>query len=201
MLIVFEGIDGSGKDTQIRMLLSFFRQHKVGFRLHKYPTSKAKEAFSHLKGEKTVPPLRLAEVFAGDIMAEQEKLRDEIGAGNVVVCDRYLHSTLAYQGVKADYAKLKKRLGALGALVPDVVILLDINPAAGALRKKKQKKPDRHERDSAFLARVRANYLKMGRECFLAYKYAAVDASCSKEEVFSTVISQVEPVVVGKLEK
>ena len=201
MLIVFEGIDGSGKDTQIRMLLSFFRQHGVRYRLHKYPTRKAKEAFEHLGGKKTVPPLRLARVFADDIMAEQEKLRAEIGSGFVVVCDRYLQSTLAYQGVEASYGKLKKMICALGALVPDLAILLDICPEDGAGRKRRQKKPDRHEKDAALLARVRGNYLRMSRECFLSYKYVVVDAAGPKGEVFSSVVAQAEPIVIAKLEK
>ena len=201
MLIVFEGIDGSGKNTQIRRLLSFFRQHGVRYRLHKYPTRKAKEAFEHLGGKKTVPALRLARVFADDIMAGQESLRAEIASGFVVVCDRYLQSTLAYQGVEAGYGKLERKIGALGALVPDLVIMLDIDPAAGVGRKRKQKKPDRHEKDAALLVKVRGNYLRMDRECFLSYKYALVDASGQKDEVFSSVVAQVEPVVIAKLEK
>ena len=201
MLIVFEGIDGSGKGAQVRMLLSFLRQHKVKCKLHKYPTKRAKAAFAHLAGKKSVPPLELAGVFAGDIMAEQGKLRREINEGFLVICDRYLQSTLAYQGVKAGYGKLKARIGTMGALVPDVVILLDISPGAGAARKRRQKKPDRHEKDTAFLSAVRKNYLRMGRECFFSYKYAVLDASGEREKIFSDVVSQVEPIAIRKLEK
>ncbi len=201
MHIVFEGIDGSGKNTQIRMLLAFLRQHRVKYKLHKYPTKRAKEAFAHLAGRKNVPPLELAGIFAGDIMAEQGRLRKEIGDGFLVICDRYLQSTLAYQGVKAGYWKLKKSIGGLDALVPDIVILLDIGSEAGAARKRRQKKPDRHEKDAAFLSAVRGNYLRMGRECFLSYKYVVLDAAGEREKIFSDVVSQVEPIAVRKLEK
>lgn len=201
MLIAFEGIDGSGKDTQIRMLLSFLRQHKVRYNLHKYPTRKAKDAFAHLAGKKTVPPLSLAAIFADDIMAEQDKLRKELNDGAVVVCDRYLQSTLAYQGLRAGYGRLKKAIEKRGALVPDLVIVLDVDPALGAMRKKRQKKLDRHERDTAFLSCVRRNYLRMGKGCFLSYKYALIDAARGKEAVFTDVVSQVEPLVIRKLEK
>ena len=199
MLIVIEGIDGSGKNTQIRKLLAFLRRHRVKVKLHKYPTKKAKEVFAHLAGKKNVPAAKLAEVFADDIVAEQVKIRREISSGFVVICDRYLHSTLAYQGVKAGFGKLAHSLEGHGAQTPDLVILLDIPPKAGAGRKRRQKKPDRHERDVAFLSKVRKNYLRMAHDGFLSYKYSVVDASRAPDEVFSEVVTQVEPLIIKRI--
>jgi len=201
MLIVFEGIDGSGKGGQIRRLLAFFRQNGIKYKLHKYPTSKANEVFAHLKGRKDVPPERLVGVFADDIASEREKIESEIADGFVVACDRYLHSTLAYQGVGIGYAQLCRKLSCAGALVPDIVILLDVPARLSGERKKAQKTPDRFEKDIAFLEKVRANYLREARDGFVAYKYAVVDASRSKEEVFSEVVLHVEPLVVKRMEK
>ncbi len=199
MLIVFEGIDGAGKGAQIRRFLSFLRQHRVKYKLHKYPTSRAKEAFAHLAEEKVVPPLKLADVFAQDIMAQQKKLKCELDSGFVVVCDRYLHSTLAYQGVGARYAGLERKLLDKGAAVPDLVLLLDIDPALGARRKRRQKNPDRHEKNPRFLSAVRKNYLKMSGRCFLSYKYAVVDAAAGENEVFSRIMSHAEPLLLRKI--
>ena len=200
MLIVFEGIDGSGKNTQIAKLLLFLRQNKVKVRLHKYPTKKAKEAFAHLAGNKTVPPVELAEIFAKDIVDERKTIEKEIDAGFVVICDRYINSTLAYQGVGVGFGKLKKALEKEGALVPDLVILLDVDPLLSAKRKRAQKELDRFEKDATFLAKVRKNYLLMAKQGFCSYKYSVVDASGSADEVFTDVVTLVEPLVIKRIE-
>jgi len=201
MLIVFEGIDGSGKGGQIRRLLAFFRQNGIRYKLHKYPTRKAKDAFAHLKGEKDVPAGRLVDVFADDIAAEKENIEREIAGGFAVVCDRYLHSTLAYQGVALGFSPLMRKLAGLDALVPDIVILLDVPARLSGKRKSAQKTPDRFEKDIAFLEKVRANYLREAGRGFLAYKYAVVDASREKGRVFSEVVLHVEPLVVKRMGK
>jgi dTMP kinase len=201
MLIVFEGIDGSGKGGQIGSLLAFFRQNGIKHKLHKYPTRRALEVFAHLKGEQDVAPERLADIFAEDIVGERKKIEREIESGFVVVCDRYLHSTLAYQGVEMGFAVLRRKLSGIDALVPDIVILLDVPARISGERKRQQKKPDRFEKDLAFLEKVRGNYLREAKEGFLAYKYAVVDASRAKGEVFSEVVLHVEPLVVKRMGK
>jgi dTMP kinase len=199
MLAVFEGIDGSGKNTQIQKLLSFFRQEKIRYRLHKYPTRKAKDVFAHLSGKKSLPPEELAEVFASDILSEQSKIRREIASGFVVICDRYLHSTLAYQGTKARYGKLREALASRGVVVPDIVFILDIEPQAAAERKRAQKNPDLFERNTGFLAEVRRNYLRMAQDNFLSYKYVIVDASMAPDDIFAQIAAQVEPLLTKKM--
>ena len=199
MLVVFEGIDGAGKNTQIAKLLRFFRQNKIRCRLHKYPTKKAKRVFAHLSGKKDVRAEELAEAFADDIMKEQSKLKMEMKNGFVVVCDRYLHSTLAYQGAKIGYGKVKGMLGQKRALVPDLVLLLDIDAEEGARRKAGHKKPDRFEKDVKFLGKVRKNYLREAAESFLCYRFALVDAARQSDEVFSEVVMYVEPLLTRKM--
>lgn len=198
MLIVFEGIDGAGKGRQIMMLCSFLRQQGIRYRLHKYPTKRAKGALLHLSGKKEIAQEKLAKIFAQDILSEQAKIRREIGSGFVVICDRYLHSTLAYQSVGYGYGKLKARLPIKEALVPDLVVLLDISPGISVRRKQAQKKKDRHDSDEKFLSKVRAAYLRMEKENFLAYKYALIDASRSPLEVFAHVVAQVEMLIAKK---
>jgi dTMP kinase len=201
MLIVFEGIDGSGKGDQVSRLLSFLRQKKLPYSVHKYPTSKAKDALAHLSGEKDLPPDELVRVFSEDIASEQKKIARELAAGRVVVCDRYLHSTLAYQAVELGYDALEKELAKQGMIEPDLVVILDIGERESARRKSAQKTPDRFEQDVSFLGKVRKNYLRQAKENYLAHKYALVDASRGKEEVFSQVITQAEPFLTKKIEK
>ena len=201
MLIVFEGIDGTGKGTQIRKLLLFLRQNKVKVKLHKYPTKKAGEAFAHLGGKKTISPLKLAGIFASDIANEREKIASEVAHGFVVICDRYIHSTLAYQGAMQNYGKVQKLLEKYEVNVPDLVILMDVDTALSARRKKAQKELDRFEKNLLFLKKVRANYLRMASEEFCAYKYSVVDASRPADEVFTDVITIAEPMVIKKMER
>jgi len=199
MLVVFEGIDGTGKDMQIRKLAAFLRQKKVAYSLHAYPTKKASEAFAHLEGEENVEPGKLAGIFAGDIMSEQGKLKEELAQGLLVICNRYLHSTLAYQGVGVGFERLRQELEGKDAVVPDLVVLLDLGSKSASARKGRQKKADRFESDVAFLEQVRQNYLKEARGCFLAYKYAVIDASQAPEGIFSEIITQVEPLAMREM--
>ncbi|MEM4348417.1 MAG: dTMP kinase [Candidatus Anstonellaceae archaeon] len=195
MLLAFEGIDGSGKGEQIRLLASYLRQKKIRYRIHKYPTKKAKQAFLHLKRKASIPADRLAEIFIKDIMAGQKKIEKELNAGFVVICDRYLHSTLAYQGVGVGYRGLRQMILSLGAHTPDLVFVLDLDPTIGKRRKFAQKALDRHENDVKFLAEVRKNYMKMVQDGFLSYGFAVLDASKPKEEVFASVLSHLEPMI------
>ncbi len=198
MLIVFEGIDGSGKGSQVRRLVSYFKQHGIRYKLHKFPTKRAADSLLHLKGEKEVEPLKLVGIFADDILAEKEAMKRELSDGFAVVCDRYLHSTLAYQGAKIGYGAVKKLIEEKDALTPDAVFLLDIGARIGAERKRGQKKPDRFEKDVAYLEMVRTNYLKMEKEHFLSYKYVLIDAGRKPDEIFTEIITNVEPMVAKR---
>jgi dTMP kinase len=199
-MIVLEGIDGAGKGGQIKLLEEFFKKNKIKYKIHKYPTKKAKIANAYLKG-KEIGQEEILNSFLEDILSEQKKIAEELKKGFVVLCDRYIHSTLAYQGVKLGYQKLKKKFLSLNLIYPDIVILLDISPEESQKRKKAQKKLDLHENNLEFLKKVRENYIKMGKECFLCYKFEKIDASKEQEKVFAKILLEIEPLISKKMKE
>jgi thymidylate kinase len=95
---------------------------------------------------------------------------------------------------------MSNKIMEMGPIAAEVVILLDIDARKSAQRKERQKKLDRFEKDVEFLSKVRNNYLKEADELFLAHKFAVIDSTRSKEEVFSEVIMNIEPLIVKKIE-
>ena len=148
--IVFEGGEGSGKSTQANMLRR--KLLKLGF-----PVVLTREPggtpignrFRHwLKwGGEITPQTELLLILAARSQLVTEVIRPALEKGSLVICDRYAYSTLAYQG----YGR-GMDLGFLNtmntfitdSLVPDLVVLLDSNPAEGLQRK--TSKRDRFER-------------------------------------------------------
>lgn len=183
MLIVFEGIDGSGKETQVNAIAEHFKSQRMQFILKKYPSGRTKEVKSHLLGEKELSPEDLFVHFLKDIRADQFEIQDAVSKGKFAVLDRYVFSTLAYQGVALGYERGKAAIMQMGFLSPDLVILLDVEPAEGMKRKAGMKALDRFERDFEFLGKVRENYLRMERERFLCDSWLKIDASASPKDI------------------
>jgi len=177
MLIVVDGIDGSGKETQIRLLAKFLRSKGKRVAMHKYPTAQARSLHEHLNNQRNVGARALFMLFAADIMVEQEKVEKELRQGKVVLLDRYVTSTLAYQGEKLPLEQGSRIVEVSGFLKPDLIILLDLPPKLSAQRKMRQKKLDRFESNTAFLSRVRGRYLKLMRRKFLTSRWKKIDAS------------------------
>lgn len=183
MLIVFEGIDGSGKETQVDALVGHFKSQRMQFIVKKYPTGRAKEAREHLLGEKELSSEDLFVHFLKDIRADQFEIQDAVSKGKFAVLDRYVFSTLAYQGVALGYERGKEAILQMGFLTPDLVILLDVEPAEGMKRKANMKTLDRFEKDEQFLGKVRENYLRMERERFLCDSWLKIDASMPAKDI------------------
>lgn len=133
--IVFEGIDGAGKTTQIKMLTSHLEA--LGIKCHitaeptEYPSGKKiREALS---GRLAVTPLEMAEMFASDREIHNIHKCDGINAcldsGKTVISDRYYYSSLAYQGSVLGYDIVAKlNLENENIRRPDLCIFLDLTP-------------------------------------------------------------------------
>jgi dTMP kinase len=160
VLIAFEGLDQSGKETQARRLrarLEAAGREVVTLTFPCYETSIAREIERALRGERDYTPDVLQLLFIANRYEYRPRIADWIGAGRVVLCDRYLASSIAYgeaQGLDPAWLRDVQR----GLPAPDVTLLIDIAPETAVARKAVDR--DRFERDLALLERVRASYLR-----------------------------------------
>ncbi len=138
--IVFEGIDGSGKTEQYHRLIKNLEKKKYPVVQTKEPTvdsSTGKLIRSVLYEQEKVAEEALALLFAADrVNHTEKKIKPALEQGNVVVSDRYVFSSLAYQsrGMKKELDLEWVRAINRYAIQPDVVIYLDISPEVGQSR-------------------------------------------------------------------
>ncbi|MFH2110920.1 MAG: dTMP kinase [Candidatus Bathyarchaeota archaeon] len=138
--IVFEGIDGSGKSEQYRRLTRNLEKKKYPVVQTKEPTVDlpvGKLIRSILYQEQQVAEEALALLFAADRVDHTEKkIKPALEQGSVVVSDRYVYSSLAYQsgGMKKELSLEWVREINSHALMPDIVVFLDITPEVGQSR-------------------------------------------------------------------
>ena len=187
-LIAFEGLDQSGKQTQAERLLAAFRAagHTTEFlTFPAYETAIGEEIDRALHGQRDYQPDTLQLLYIANRFEFKQKIRSWLEAGTIVVCDRYLASSIAYgeaQGV--DAAWLTETQKALPQ--PSLTILLDMPPAVSLTRKKVAR--DRFERDLPLLGRVRDSYL---RQADHSPNWIRVSAERPKDDVATEVISAV----------
>jgi dTMP kinase len=134
--IVFEGIDGSGKSTQIELLSMKLRDQGVDHVLEREPSDGNIGRFIRdyaEAGERYLSPETEALLFAADRFEHSKRIDNVLEQGTTVVCDRYYHSSLAYQGAMGVTVEWLRDLQK-SALMPDLIILLDVDPERSLLR-------------------------------------------------------------------
>ena len=188
MLIVFEGIDGSGKETQIRLLREALTKMGRSSAVVKYPTKKTQILNDYLEKKASVDPKALFLFFLADIADDRPNVENALRSHDAVILDRFVFSTIAYEVDSFDLGKGRAIVESVGYMRPDHVVLLDIDPQASQERKRKQKELDRYEENVAYLGRVRANYLRLLEERFLTPNWHKVDAGRPIEAVHADIM-------------
>jgi dTMP kinase len=168
-LITVEGVEGSGKSTQCRRLAARMRARGLGVVETSEPdgTPLGHALRTLFELERRPAPLTQAFLF---MAARQEHvaqvIRPALGRGAVVISDRYTDATVAYQGYGqgVDLQTLRD-LNALatGGLLPDLTVLLDLDPAAGLARIAGRPLDAFERMDREFHRRVREGYLEIAR--------------------------------------
>lgn len=189
--VAFEGIDGCGKATQVDELSRAIRKKRQPFVVHKYPTKHAQSVHDHLNGVKKLAPDALFAAFVDDLVAGQPLLAQDRKKA-WVLCDRYVISTAAYQGVDGRLDERVAQLSSRPWIKPDIVIWLDLPVEEAMRRKAAQKKPDVHEADRVFLESVRANFDSLYRMKFLCSNWKRIDASQKPEKIAAEIRAVVE---------
>src|SRR5436190_6693194 len=158
LLIAFEGLDQSGKQTQAERVRDFVLARGRECRMLSFPdydTAIGSEISRALHGEREYGPDVMQLMYVANRYERRTEMAAWLAQGVVLVCDRYSASSIAYgeaQGLDASWLRDMQRY------LPkaDLTILLDIAPETAVQRKAKGR--DRYERDLALLSRVRESY-------------------------------------------
>lgn len=166
---VFEGIDGGGKTTQIRMLARELRRRGEEPVLSREPTSGPWGR--KLRESAATGRMSLEEELDAFVRDRAEHVRDlilpSLDAGKIVILDRYFYSTLAYQGARGADVDSVRRLMEERFPLPDIVYLLDLTPEQAVQRISES----RGDRPNEF---ERLDSLRKAREIFLSLEDARI---------------------------
>lgn len=191
IFITFEGFEGSGKSTQIKLLVDYLIKNNISVSVLREPGStKIGEEVRKILLDKDnsliAGKTELLLYLAARAQLVEEKIIPALKKGQLVLCDRFQDATVAYQGYGLGLDKrLIDELGSLvtGGLRPDLTVLLDIDVEEGLRRTGRNK--DRIERRSLdYHCRVRKGYLKIAQSSSRRVKVVRVkDIKRTHEEV------------------
>lgn len=163
-LIAFEGLDQSGKQTQAERLADMLRASGARVELVSFPdytTPIGTEIGRALRGEREFPADVTQLLYIANRYEHRVRIGEWLSAETMVICDRYLASSIAYgeaEGLDAAWlAETQRHLPQ-----PSLTLLLDIAPETSLERK--QIARDRYERDLALLERVRESYIRQSAQ-------------------------------------
>ena len=202
-LVTIEGLDGAGKTTLAAGLVSALAARGVEAVLLREPGGV--ELSERVRALVKDPALRIggpAEALlyaAARAQLVEERVRPLLDEGSWVLLDRFVDSSLAYQGAARGLGVDRVRelnLFATGGLVPDRTLLLALDPAAGRARLAgRGEEPDRLEaEDAAFFARVAAAYDDLARE--EPERIRVIDAGGAEPEVLAAALAALEDLLV-----
>jgi dTMP kinase len=186
-LIVFEGLDQSGKQTQGELLRDRLKAEGGKARLVSFPdygTSIGEEIARALQGEREYGPDVMQLLYVANRYERKPDLVRWLEGGVTVVCDRYAASSIAYgeaQGLDPEWLATLQRF----LPVASMTIMLDIDPATAVERKAVAR--DKYERDLDMLARVRTSYQRQARE----ENWVLLDGERPKDAIAADIFSAV----------
>jgi dTMP kinase len=197
LLIAFEGLDQSGKQTQAEHLRDRLVERGRLVRLLSFPaydTSIGEEIGRALRGDRDYGPDVMQLLYVANRYEWKPEIERELARGTVLICDRYLASSIVYgEAFGLDAAWLRDMQKYLPQ--PDVTFLLDIAPEVSARRKTLYR--DNYERDLALLGRVGERYLRLADPGSTGGPGAwkRLDADRDRELVAAEIFSAVEPLL------
>jgi len=197
LLISVEGVEGSGKSTHCRLLGQWLTVRGLEVVLTSEPDgTPLGSAIRALFEQDGMPPTPLTQTFLFMAARQQhiaEVIRPALARGAVVVSDRYADATLAYQGFGGGMElETIRDLNALatGGVMPDLTILLDLDPAEG-IRRISDRPLDAFEKmDMGFHHRVREGYLEIARA--EKNRVVVLSAAQPKDALHAAVVRAVE---------
>ncbi|MDR3348983.1 MAG: dTMP kinase [Acidaminococcales bacterium] len=204
LFITFEGGDGTGKSTQIKLLLEYFRGAGQAAVVTREPggTPVGESIRSLLLDPLSAMSYRTeALLYLADRAEHAERVvRPALAAGFHVICDRFSDSTYVYQGVARGLdADALWRINdwAAGGLTPDITFLLDAPPESLSGRRRERGEPDRMEEEGlAFQRTVRSGFLDLAKKD--AGRILVIDALQSIDQIQAAIRAYIGNRAQGK---
>jgi dTMP kinase len=210
LFITFEGLDGTGKSTQLRRAVQYLRKcgHRVLVTREPGGTRTGERVRDILLASKTgklAPLAELALMYAARAQLLEEVVRPALARGEVVVSDRYNTASFAFQGYGRQLGTATVRAFdrvICGKVQPDLTIVLDLEPERALARAqgrdtRRRSRHDRFEKQSlAFHKRVRAGYLALARMSPGHIKLVRADQTI--DEMQRQVRALIEPLFARK---
>ena len=201
--VVFDGPDGSGKSTQFRRIGELARRAGLAVCEVRDPGGTAiSERIREVLLDPALPEMgvrcELMMYMASRAQLVSEKIAPALDRGELVLADRYVSSTLAYQGTAGGMSKEEIVAVARAACgdhwPPDLTVVFDVDQATAATRLNPLL--DRMEqKGEAFHKRVRSGYLEQARE--MSDRYTVIDATRNQDEVTRATLDAIRAKLVG----
>jgi len=209
LFITFEGIEGSGKSTQCRILAKYLKT--AGFRVLETREPGGTPIAEHIRNlflqtQKHAKDTLTSEAEAALIFAARSQhvaslLKPALSKGMVVLCDRFSDSTLAYQGYGrglpvTDLRKFNRFI--TKGLTPDMTFLFDLPVQQGLARRRHDPNQNRLDKEAlAFHSRVRQGFLELSH--LHARRITLINAQHSEETISQNIRRLIEPILQRRI--
>jgi dTMP kinase len=205
LLITLEGPDGSGKSTLVNLLSSYLQEKGYEIILTREPggTKIGEKIRDIILDNENIDMSYTTEALlyaASRAQHVYEKIIPGLRDGKIIICERFVHSSLVYQGIGRGLGieKIKEINDfAIQGVKPDITLFFDIDPEVALERKINKNTGDRLEReDIAFHRKVYEGYLKI-KEMY-PDEIKIIDANKTIDEIFTQVKNIIEPILLNK---
>lgn len=197
--IVIEGLDGSGKSTQIKFLAEYLKT--CGKKVYVTAEPTEYETGSYIRrilSESLNKNMYLqAALFLADrlehITHPEHGIKKYLDDGYTVICDRYYYSSFAYQGTASDLEWVMKiNLECNEIITPDLCIFLDVNPDTCKKRiDTLRNKPELYEKSAELMQKIRQNFLQIFDKLKETQKIIVINANLDLDDVKKEIIKYV----------
>lgn len=212
-LLVFEGIDGSGKTTQIELLKKFLDSRGVVWEDISFPqygkNEYADKVYDYLAGKfgklNEVDPYKVAGLYASDRKTVRDLIKNWLDKGKLVIANRYIASSKAHLGANLDEGKREEFFKWLDELeytednMPreDLTILLNVDPKVGQKNSQVKNHPDLHEDNLKHLDKANKIFLELAK---VSPSWYVVDCMMdgqmrTKEDIHRQILKILEKIV------
>lgn len=197
LFITLEGPDGSGKSTQIQYIDQFFQEKGIKTVFTREPGGtpigeKLREIILDRKNSEMCDMAEALLYAASRAQHVEEKIKPALLAGDVVICDRFIDSSIAYQGYGrnlGDAVRIINELAVAGCM-PDITFLMELSPEVGKSRIKAEVQDRLEQEQIEFHNRVYEGYRQIAG--FYPERFVEIDATRDKAAIKADIIAHIE---------